>query len=155
MSRRESNSTDFTQERVSEFRQTSQQSLQDAVEKDNIVIPAEKGIDEDYAAALAFMEEEVTVEVMQTSDPNAEQVIQVWNNGQMDFFQRGVPKRTKRKFLDCLIVMEVRVTTPEVFIGAGEKTRSIQRHVSPKYPFVVMQDSDKGREWLRTRMQQI
>ncbi len=106
---------------------------------------------------LAFMEEEITVMVQETSDENAENPVTVGNNGVFKQFFRGVPTTAKRKFVDCLIVKTGRVTTPEIEVpgirGGRERSFSIQQRSAHRFPFMVISDKNpRGAEWLTRRL---
>lgn len=113
----------------------------------------DKALNTDYMDELAFMEEDIEVMVMETSDENAENPVVVGCNGQFKQFFRGHVTTARRKFVDCLIVKSGRVTTPEVQNPAGERTNVIRQASAHKYPFTVVKDRNpKGVEWLRRRL---
>ena len=115
--------------------------------------PVDKPLHKAYLDDLAFMEEEITIMLNETTDENAENPVIVGNNGIFKQFFRGVPTRAKRKFVDGLIVKSSRVSTPEVQNGGGERTFAIRQHPAQKFPFTLMEDRNpKGIEWLRRRM---
>ena len=123
---------------------------------DNVVVPVAGALDKDYADALAFMNEKVTIMIMETTNPNEPPIVEVGNNGKFRRFQRGVPTVTERKFVDCLIVKRTKITTPEYLNPAGERSTAIRQHSAMKYPFSVMEDKNpKGAEWLRRRMAEV
>ena len=107
-----------------------------------------------YLEELAFMEEMVTVTVMESSNINDEDPVPAGNNGQFVYFKRGVQTNCKRKFLDSLIVKGHSVSTPFTRNpSTGEEGRLIKLTNSSKYPFQVIEDKNpKGKEWLRRRM---
>lgn len=115
--------------------------------------PVDKPLDTDYLRELAFMEEEVEIMVHETSDENAENPVIVGCNGVFKAFFRGEPTKTRRKFIECLIVKHGRVSTPEYINNAGERARAIRQHQAHKFPFSVIHDQNpKGVEWLRRRL---
>ena len=120
----------------------------------NILTVAEKAaLNPDYMAELAFMEELMEIMVHEAADENAENPVCIGNNGIFVQFYRGVPTITRRKFVDCLIVKQEKITTPESTTANGERVRLIKRHAALKYPFSVLEDKNpKGAEWLRRRM---
>jgi hypothetical protein len=113
-----------------------------------------RGLNDDFMDELAFMEEEVTVMVHESTDENADNPVLVGCNGVFKQFFRGQPTIAKRKFVDCLIVKMIRVTTPEfTHQTSGERGRKIVQTSAMKYPFSIVEDkSPKGGEWLRRRM---
>jgi len=109
-----------------------------------------------YLDALAFMEEEMTIIVNETTDKNAENPVFAGVNGQQVYFPRGIPCRTKRKFVDSLIVKSTNVSTPEIQLQNGERSFAIRQTSSLKYPFMVIEDKNpKGNEWLRGRLAEL
>ena len=107
----------------------------------------------EYLDDLAFMEEEMTVMVQETSDENAENPVTIGCNGTFKQFFRGQPIVAKRKFVDGLIVKSGRVSTPEYINGAGERARSIRQQSAHRFPFMVIKDnSPKGAAWLSQRL---
>lgn len=126
-------------------------TLESKIRAGNTIVAAEGPITQSYADALAFMEEVVTVTIRPSTDKNAEQRIMAGCNGEQVVFQRGVPLKVKRKFLESLLGVEMRVETPQVYVG-GEKTHTIQRNFAPKYDVSVIDPNPKGHAWLEHRM---
>lgn len=108
----------------------------------------------DYANALAFAEEKVTVMIHDDSDPNAENPVQVAVNGINQFFFRGQPQDVKRKYVEVLArAKRNRISTPEVTDGSGSRTNIVRQSSSLRYPFSVMFDPNpKGAMWLKNIM---
>lgn len=104
------------------------------------------------ADILAFMEEEVEVEVEETADPTATPIPEVCNGGDRNrqYFIRGVRQKVKRKYIEVLARARQIKYTQEVYVDEhGLKAyRHIPRSV-PAYQFRVYGDSAKGEEWLR------
>ena len=116
----------------------------------------DKPLNADWLDDVAFMEEEIEIIVMESSDPNAENPVTVGNNGVFKQFFRGKPTVCKRKFADCLIVKSGRVTTPKVKNAAGEDAFAIRQQSAHMYPFSIIRDPNpKGAEWLRRRMAEV
>ena len=117
------------------------------------IVPVTEQLNKDYMDELQFMEDDIVVMVHESSDPNSENPITVGCNGVFRQFFRGVPMLTKRKFVECLIVKQGRVTTPEYYNATGERARSIKQTSAHKYPFSIIEDKNpKGVEWLRRRL---
>jgi hypothetical protein len=131
--------------------------LKDGTLATNPTIDPIKGdVNDDYVKTLAFMEEPMEIILLESSDPNAPNPVIVGNNGMFQTFFRGVPTKTKRKFVDCLIVKSGRVTTPKVRNGAGEDAYAIHQHSAHAYPFTVVSDQNPmGAEWIKRRMADI
>ena len=72
-----------------------------ALREDGIEVAPAAGLS-DYARELAFMEEMVEVEVHESTDQNAEPIIDLYCNGMPQRLIRGVPHAVKRKFVQIL-----------------------------------------------------
>lgn len=116
----------------------------------------DKPIETDYQKELAFFNDDVEIVVHESTDPNAENPINVGNGGMFVQFFRGEPKKVKRKFVDSLIVKISGVQTPEYINNAGERAFRIVQRSAMKFPFSIINDpSPKGREWLSRRMAEV
>jgi len=99
--------------------------------------------------AHAFFEELVEVEILPTENPTAEALIPLHNGGVSQWLVRGVPQKIKRKFVEVLAQAQTEnVQTREVLDSQGYKTTKIVRSHGLRYPFRVLADTQKGREWL-------
>jgi hypothetical protein len=118
------------------------------VERVDSIIEVNNEIDMNYAAELAFMEEEVEVRVEESTDPNAEPVVSVFNNGIAQYFVRGQTQRVKRKFVEVLArAKQTSVSTVE---DRNTGNVAIKRNTSIRYPFSMTRDDNpKGYAWLR------
>src|SRR5690606_33496301 len=56
----------------------------------------------DKAEMLKFMDENLTIRLMETTEPNAAQLVQVSCNGVNQFLMRGKVQQVKRKFVEVL-----------------------------------------------------
>lgn len=104
----------------------------------------------DYAAELAFMEEPVEVLVHESTDPNAEPIIDLYCNGVPQRLLRGEPQVVKRKYVQILAdARQTSMTTTVRREGDGVVNR-INKHSGLRYPFSVQADRNpKGREWIK------
>ncbi len=111
----------------------------------------DKPLPDDYADALAFMEEKIVVIINEDNDPNAENPIQVAVNGRNQFFFRGHPQEVRRKYVEVLArAKRTRIATPEVTDASGARTNLIRQHTTLRYPFNVVSDPNpKGQAWLK------
>lgn len=126
-------------------------SIVQAVEDLREVVVADKPIQDDYAKALAFSEEKITIMLNDDNDPNAENPVQVACNGVNQFFLRGQPQEVKRKYVEILArAKRTRIATPEVTDASGSRTNQIRQSTSLRYPFTVLNDPNpRGPAWLR------
>lgn len=114
----------------------------------------DKPLGTDYADALAFMEEKVTVMIHESSDVNDENPVQLACNGVNQFFFRGQEQDVKRKYVEILArAKRSRISTPEITDGSGARTNAIRKATSLRYPFSVLYDANpKGPSWLKSVM---
>lgn len=104
----------------------------------------------DYAAELAFMEEPVEVIVHESTDPNAEPIVDLYCNGVVQRLFRGEPHVIKRKYVQILAdARQVSIVTTARREGENTINR-INKHSGLRYPFSVQVDRNpRGRDWLK------
>lgn len=98
-------------------------------------------------AMLAFMEEVVTVVVHDSTNPQDERIVEVWNDGIPQRFIRGQEQQVKRKYVEVLARAKQEGYSQEE-LPNKEGYRNIP-HTALRYPFAVVGDSDKGKAWLK------
>lgn len=104
----------------------------------------------DYARDLAFFEELVEVEVHESTDPNAEAIVDLYCNGVPQRFARGVPVTVKRKYLQILATSKPQTISTQANVQGQDVVNRITKHAALRYPFrVTRDDNPKGAEWLR------
>lgn len=115
-----------------------------------IHVPDGPTIDE-YAKALAFMEEPVTVLVHESTQDNDIPLVDVYVNGVAQFFPRGEPVTCKRKYVEGLARAKPTHVTTDVRERNSENPQNIvNRRSSLRYPFSVIEDKNpNGSAWLR------
>jgi len=125
----------------------------DARQDDTGVIDAVEGPDAMAKAnELAFMEEMVEVVVHDTTDHNAEPIVQVGVNGRMQFFLRGRPQTVRRKFVEALARCKpVGYTqTKQYDERTGHVSMRMNPHRALRYPFSVIKVWNRGgAAWLK------
>lgn len=115
------------------------------------VEPVEKWVDPQKLENLAFMQEEVTVLIHPSEDPYAVQFPEVWNGSRKETFQRGVPQRTKRMFVEVLARMKMtKYRQEKVTDRDGVEGYRYVPYSALAYPFVIDEDTPKGRAWLKS-----
>lgn len=126
------------------------------VHRDHTVEVADGPINKAYIDELAMAEEMVDVMVHESTDPNAENPVQVSCNGVNQFFYRGHTQSVKRKFLEILArAKRTSISTPEGTNANGERTTVIRKASALAYPFSVMRDPNpNGAAWLRKVLSQ-
>jgi len=115
-----------------------------------IEIPDGPTINE-YAKALAFNEEPVTVMVHETSQENEAPLVDVYVNGIAQFFPRGEPVTCKRKYVEGLVRAKPVAISTDVRERNSENPQNIiNRRSALRYPFSVIEDRNpNGAAWLR------
>jgi hypothetical protein len=112
--------------------------------------PAKSKLDD-----LAFMEEKLRVVVHGKEDAQSEQFTQVWNGGQPFVFPHNIEVTCARKFVEVL-ARSKRRTFKNVEYTDSEGVRAF-KYPSQQvhgHPFAVIEDSPKGKEWLRKILQE-
>jgi hypothetical protein len=127
-----------------------------------IAIP-ESRVDKDYLAALAFMEEPVTIRIEPSQEDNAPWTVDVWVQGkgaeiwdertnkwmEFNFLPVGRVCTTKRKYIEVLARSKtMKVRTPDHGDGKNIDNNSVTRQHARTTVFSVIKDSAKGAEWL-------
>lgn len=99
-------------------------------------------------ATEAFMNEPVTVHIHEASDPNAAQVFTVLVNGKEEIFIRNQSKTVKRMFVEQLARCRPVNYRNEKYTNAdGDTAYRYPRARSTRYPFSIVQDTQKGMQW--------
>lgn len=140
---------DFTQgqdhERVMKSTGPARESLESAY-----IEVVDRPVDAEKLAMLKFMEDELDIMVNPSSNPTDEQVVEVFVNGEREFFKRGESKRTKRKFVNILASQKTTTYTQERRRDAYGVMFDVQiPHTALRYQFSVLHDPHpRGRDWL-------
>lgn len=109
----------------------------------------------DYLEALAFNEEPIDVMVHESTDRNAEPLVDIYVNGTVQRFMRGQVQTVKRKYVEVLarakqtsIQTSIQQTNDEVF-------NRINKHTALRYPFSIHRDPNpKGAAWIKSILAQ-
>jgi hypothetical protein len=125
-------------------------------ETDTVETAQANELQKEHLAALAFLEEIVTVRVEESADEKAENPVHVTVNGVNQFFFRGQEQDVKRKFLGVLATAK-----PAAYVQpnpyASDETRNIlNTRRGLRYPFTVISDKNPlGAEWLKRLLQEV
>ena len=86
-----------------------------------------------------------------TSDQNAEQVFELFNNGRREVFTRGETKTVARKFVEILATRKPTTYTQKKKRDEDGIMHEVQVPTTAlRYPFSVLHDPNpKGADWLR------
>lgn len=102
---------------------------------------------------MAFMNEIVTVRVHESTDKNANPFPEVYVNGRVQRFVRGEEQKVRRCFVEVLA--RAKGTTYDnvkLKDNEGEDKYAYPSHTAEVYPFVVIDDSPKGKAWLKATL---
>lgn len=115
------------------------------------IVVTDRPIDKSKAGMLAFMEEELVVQVHETTDVTDDPVPCVTNDGVNQFFIRGQEQTVKRKFVEVLARAKKTTYTQQLAKdSAGNDFYRNVPHTVPRYPFTVMHDPNpRGAAWLK------
>lgn len=128
----------------------------------------DKPLENDYAAALAFNEEPVTIMIEPGQEENAPRVIDVWVNGkgaevldpntgrwnEINCLPVGGVITTRRKYVEVLARAKLdKVTTKHEGATVENPENRVVRTTSRRAVFQILQDPNpRGREWLTRLM---
>lgn len=97
-----------------------------------------------------FLQELVLVRLQDTTDETQIPVPQVVNGGQIQFFVRGREQWVKRLALEPLArAKKTTYSQKKVRLEDGTESYIMVPHTALMYPFVVLEDTPKGKNWLK------
>lgn len=120
----------------------------------SIIETADGPLNRAWAEEMQFMNEEIEVMVHESSDKNAEFIVEVWNDGRAQRFLRGQPVVVKRKYVEVLGGSKITTYRQEHYKDANgnDAIRNVPT-TSARYPFQVLRDANpRGADWLRKLM---
>ena len=124
-------------------------SLDGLVRVDQEIVIADGPSLGDYAAELAFMEEFVEVTVHESTDVNAEPIVDVYCNGTPQRFLRGQTQRVKRKYVEVLANARQTSIKTNVRNDGDNIYNRIDKHTALRYPFSMNDSNPRGQAWLK------
>lgn len=96
-----------------------------------------------------FMHEYLLVRLHDTTDETQIPVPQTTNSGRSQFFVRGQPQWVRRLSIEPLARAK-KTTYTQQLVGESENKQYINiPHTALMYPFEVLKDSPRGKQWLR------
>lgn len=115
--------------------------------------PNTKGFDA-YAAELAFMEEPVKILLHESTDENAEPIVDLYCNGTPQRLIRGMEQVVKRKYVQILCNARQTSIKTQTGVQGDNVVSRVNKHTAVRYPFSVIEDRNpKGAPWLRAQLQ--
>ncbi|MCA9340765.1 MAG: hypothetical protein KDA17_07660 [Candidatus Saccharibacteria bacterium] len=157
-SRAINNPVSFTDRLESGDMQIGQDGVVD--EKNGVIIkPSQQQLDDpDFikkAEILQFMNEMVTVEIADTSDEKDDHGFVIEVNGMKCPFHRGERKTVRRFFVEGLArAKKTSYTAKKKTEDDGDNIFNYPSKTGLRYPFSVVDDSQRGKEWLRAVLRQ-
>ena len=120
------------------------------------IVMAEPGVlSNDYADAIAFGEEFVTIRIERSSEPNAPQMLDFYVNGIAHWVPVGVPHTLRRKYVEVIARSQPYSVTADYTENSGQDpVNRISRNATARYPFSVVKDTPRGHEWLAQVMRE-
>lgn len=127
------------------------------------IVPGEESVldDEEYMDRLKFMEEPVRIRLEPSSEKNPANVFPVWVNGkgaevlindrwrQITYLPVSRELTVKRKVLEVIARAKIDTINTDIIENPGQDPDNrVKRFTSPVHSFSVLQDSQKGHEWL-------
>lgn len=104
----------------------------------------------EYAAELAFMEEPVEIILHESTDQNAEPIVDLYCNGTPQRIVRGEPQTVKRKYVQILADARQTALTTVTRLDGGNVVNRISKHSALRYPFSIQADRNpNGRAWIK------
>jgi hypothetical protein len=92
--------------------------------------------------------------VHESTDQNAQVLVDVYCNGVAQRFIRGQRQVVKRKFVNILADARQTAMKTTTQVNGDDVVNRIDKHTALRFPFSVMRDDNpKGRDWLRQRLQ--
>ncbi len=107
-------------------------------------------VNKNYLDELAFMEEELLIQLSPSSDKNAPNLVSASVNGVTVWLEVGKPTKVKRKFAEVLARCKSdAIDTIVQTASNGDSVNEFTRRTSLKHPFSVLNDpSPRGYEWV-------
>jgi hypothetical protein len=110
----------------------------------------------DHAAELAFLNEEVIINVAESTDPNDQKIFMLSVNGRQVWIERGVNTRLKRYYVEQLF--RAKPQKVKVTVGKDRDDNVVNRATKTSalaFPFQILQDRNKlGQAWAQKLMRE-
>ena len=111
-------------------------------------------VDHEKIEMLKFMEEPVTIHILDSADKNADQIFQVSVNGRTKLFERNKTYTVKRKYVETLLrARPVQYTQKKLDVRDVSDGVNAYKDVGRRglrYPFTIVEDKNpRGIEWFK------
>jgi hypothetical protein len=102
-----------------------------------------------HAEELAFMEEKVTILVHESTDPNADNPVEVGVNGRKQFIFRGHPQEVRRCYVERLARAKRTSFRQDTTSSDPTVLNKLHQATALQYPFSLIEDKNpRGGPWL-------
>lgn len=114
------------------------------------IVALDSPLMDDYAKAIAFNEEVMTIRLEPSQEKFAPKIIDVHVNGRTEWIPVGKPIKIARKYVEILARAKPDSIQTNVIENIGEDPQNrVNRYTSAKHPFSVLHDPNPmGYEWL-------
>ena len=143
---------EFDSREVAPSESVIEMPVEGSVTREDLLDTSVKDVRRDKKAldSMAFMEEPVKIMVHESTDENAQLVVDVYCNGTPQRFVRGMEQVVKRKFVQILINARTTSVRTRTGVEGGNVVNQLTRHTAVRYPFSVIEDRNpRGGAWLR------
>ena len=121
-----------------------------------VIVPADRMPNKAQADALLMNEEYVEVVVHETTDKTANQLPDIYVNGIPQRFVRGQAQKVKWKFIEQMArCRETTYTQQKYLDDNGTETYRMIPHTALKYPFALVNASQKFHDRLKAMMAEV
>lgn len=117
--------------------------------QEQVDIDVVRELSKDHAAMLQFLDEPVTVNIAETSEPGAENPVVLWVNGRSCVIPRGRDMTVRRMYVELLLRAKPEgINTRITRDGDGNVKNHVDKTRALKYPFAIVHDTNpRGRAW--------
>lgn len=102
----------------------------------------------EHAAALAFMEELVTIKLARGTDENAPRFVDLYCNGKAVYIPVETKCRLKRKYLEILLRSQpYSIKADFTMTPDGEAQNRMVRNARRQFSTTILRDTPRGQAW--------
>ena len=124
----------------------------EALEPQHVEV-VDRPVNKEQAEMLLFSREKIKVRVAETTEKNAERVVEVFNNGDRQLFPRGEEVVCERRFVEVLARAKQTTYSQKKVKDdqSGIEQYKEVPHVALRYPFSIIEDKHpRGADWLKS-----
>lgn len=115
-----------------------------------VLVDSKQKIDADYAKALDFMEEVLTIRLERSREKFAPAILDFYVNGKAIWIPVGRPCKVARKYVEVIARAQPYDVRTNVVKHEEREENRVERHTITQHPFSVVHDpsGERGAEWL-------